>query len=163
LRWCDLNVLFNQLEQPLLQRAAGANQDVFTYQIGFFCVLATFWIALKVYQLYLNQWLQIRWRRWMTARISAAGCMTPITIGCSLKGDAADNPDQRIADDTKRFVEQTLRSPSALLSAVVTLASFVVILWGLSTEAPLHIVRPGIRDPRLSGMGRLDLCIFGTH
>ena len=26
------------------------------------------WIILKVYQLYLNQWLQIRWRRWMTTR-----------------------------------------------------------------------------------------------
>ena len=42
----------------------------FTYQIGYFCVLATFWIGLKVYQLYLNQWLQIRWRRWMTDPLS---------------------------------------------------------------------------------------------
>jgi hypothetical protein len=33
-----------------------------------FCALAAAFIVLRVYQLYLNQWLQIRWRRWMTAQ-----------------------------------------------------------------------------------------------
>ena len=56
-----------------------------------------------------------------------------------LQGDAADNPDQRITDDVKLFVDQTLDIGVGLLSAVVTLASFVVILWGLSAEAPLTI------------------------
>src|SRR6185312_15501302 len=36
------------------------------YQLGYFCILAAAFILLAVYQLYLNQWLQIRWRRWMT-------------------------------------------------------------------------------------------------
>ena len=80
----------------------------FTYQIGFFCVLAAFWIALKVYQLYLNQWLQIRWRRWMTARYLGGWLHDANHYRMQLLGDAADNPDQRIADDVKLFVEQTL-------------------------------------------------------
>ncbi len=54
-----------------------------------------------------------------------------------LQGDAADNPDQRISDDVRLFVDQTLNLGVGLLSAVVTLFSFVFILWGLSREAPL--------------------------
>ena len=56
-----------------------------------------------------------------------------------LKGEAADNPDQRLTDDVKLFVEQTLSIGLGLLNSIVTLASFVVILWGLSAAAPLHL------------------------
>jgi putative ATP-binding cassette transporter len=56
-----------------------------------------------------------------------------------LLGDAADNPDQRIAEDIKMFIELTLTIGIGLLSSVVTLASFVVILWVLSAGAPLFL------------------------
>ena len=58
-----------------------------------------------------------------------------------LQGDAADNPDQRITDDVKLFVDRTLGIGVGLLSAVVTLASFVVILWGLSARGAAASVR----------------------
>ena len=62
-------------------------------------------------------------------------------------GDAADNPDQRIAEDIKQFIDGgsngvgILPIGLGLLNAVVTLGSFVVILWGLSEAAPLTLVR----------------------
>ena len=58
------------MECALLQRAAGQNWDAFVSELLFFCVLAAVFIVLAVYQLYLNQWLQIRWRRWMTQQLS---------------------------------------------------------------------------------------------
>ena len=54
-------------------------------------------------------------------------------------GDAADNPDQRIAEDIRQFIELGLFVGVGLLGAVVSLGSFVVILWGLSAAAPLTI------------------------
>eukprot|EP01035_Chromulina_nebulosa_P047366 gene47366-64209_t len=63
-----LNVLFNRWNNVFYNALQERNLDVFTYQLGYFSVLAAIFIALKVYQLYLNQWLQIRWRRWMTER-----------------------------------------------------------------------------------------------
>ena len=51
-----------------------------------------------------------------------------------LLGDAADNPDQRIAEDIQMFVERTLTIGIGLLSALVTLGSFVVILWTLRSR-----------------------------
>jgi putative ATP-binding cassette transporter len=79
-----------------------------------------------------------------------------------LRGDAADNPDQRIADDIQLFVNQTLNIVIGLLSSIVTLASFVVILWGLSNAAPLHLFGREFPIPGYLVWGALIYAIFGT-
>jgi putative ATP-binding cassette transporter len=157
-----LTVLFNRWNNVFYNALQERNQAVFTYQIGYFCVLATFWIGLKVYQLYLNQWLQIRWRRWMTDRYLGGWLHDANHYRMQLLGDAADNPDQRIAEDTQRFVEQTLQLGIGLLSAVVTLVSFVFILWGLSNDAPLHLFGNDIAIPGYLVWGALIYAVLGT-
>jgi vitamin B12/bleomycin/antimicrobial peptide transport system ATP-binding/permease protein len=157
-----LTVLFNRWNNVFYNALQERNQAVFTYQIGYFCVLAAFWIGLKVYQLYLNQWLQIRWRRWMTDRYLGGWLHDANHYRMQLLGDAADNPDQRIAEDTQRFVEQTLQLGIGLLSAVVTLVSFVFILWGLSNAAPLHLFGNDIAIPGYLVWGALIYAVLGT-
>ncbi len=157
-----LTVLFNRWNNVFYNALQERDQAVFTYQIGYFCVLATFWVGLKVYQLYLNQWLQIRWRRWMTARYLGGWLHDANHYRMQLLGDAADNPDQRIADDTQRFVEQTLALGIGLLSSVVTLISFVFILWTLSNEAPLHLFGRDIPIPGYLVWGALIYALLGT-
>jgi putative ATP-binding cassette transporter len=157
-----LNVLFNRWNNVFYNALQERNRDVFTYQIGYFCFLAAIYIALKVYQLYLNQWLQIRWRRWMTDRYLGGWLHDANHYRMQLLGDAADNPDQRIAEDTQRFVEQTLLLGIGLLSSVVTLVSFVFILWGLSNEAPLHLFGKDIAIPGYLVWGALIYALLGT-
>ena len=157
-----LTVLFNRWNNVFYNALQERNQAVFWYQLGYFCVLATFWVGLKVYQLYLNQWLQIRWRRWMTGRYLGNWLHDANHYRMQLLGDAADNPDQRIADDTQRFVEQTLALGIGLLGSVVTLASFVVILWGLSNDAPLHVFGNDIAIPGYLVWGALIYALLGT-
>ena len=157
-----LTVLFNRWNNVFYNALQERNQAVFWYQLGYFCVLATFWVGLKVYQLYLNQWLQIRWRRWMTGRYLGGWLNDANHYRMQLLGDAADNPDQRIAEDTQRFVEQTLALGIGLLSSVVTLASFVVILWGLSNDAPLHVFGNDISIPGYLVWGALIYALLGT-
>jgi len=157
-----LTVLFNRWNNVFYNALQERNQAVFWYQLGYFCVLATFWVGLKVYQLYLNQWLQIRWRRWMTGRYLGNWLHDANHYRMQLLGDAADNPDQRIADDTQRFVEQTLALGIGLLGSVVTLASFVVILWGLSNDAPLHLFGNDIAIPGYLVWGALIYALLGT-
>src|SRR3954462_11665250 len=98
----------------------------------FFCVLAVAFILLAVYQLYLNQWLQIRWRRWMTRQYLGHWLTSANHYRMQLLGDGADNPDQRIAEDVRKFIDGgdgtgILPIGIGLLSSVVTLGSFVVI------------------------------------
>jgi putative ATP-binding cassette transporter len=135
--------------------------DLSTWRFSF-SILAASWIVLKVYQLYLNQWLQIRWRRWMTTRYLGQWLHDANHYRMQLVGDAADNPDQRIAEDIRQFIEGTLTIGVGLLSSVVSLASFTVILWGLSADAPLHLF--GV-DYAISGYlfwGALVYAIIGT-
>jgi len=157
-----LTVLLNKWNNDFYNALQEHNQALFTYQIIYFCVLATFWVGLSVYKLYLNQWLQIRWRRWMTARYLGEWLHEANHYRMQLLGDAADNPDQRIAEDTQRFVELTLGLGIGLLSSVVTLASFVVILWGLSNDAPLHLFGTDILIPGYLVWGALIYALFGT-
>ena len=125
-------------------------------------MLATCFIVLSVYQLYLNQWLQIRWRRWLTRHYLGEWLHGANHYRMQLQGDAADNPDQRIADDVKLFVERTLDIGLSLLNSVVTLFSFVIILWGLSAAAPLHVFGKEYAIPGYLVWGALIYAIFGT-
>ena len=61
-----VTVLLNQWNNAFYNALQDRNWDAFINQLLYFCVLAAIYIVLAVYQLYLNQWLQIRWRRWMT-------------------------------------------------------------------------------------------------
>ncbi len=98
-----VTVLVNQWNNAFYNSLQDRNWDVFVYQLGYFCVLAAAFIALKVYQLYLNQWLQIRWRRWMTDHYLHLWLDGANHYRMQLVGDAADNPDQRIAEDLSFF------------------------------------------------------------
>ncbi len=134
-----IDVLLNQWNARFYNALQDRNWDNFVSELLFFCVLAGAFILFAVYQLYLNQWLQIRWRNWMTARYLEHWLDHGNHYRMQLLGEAADNPDQRIAEDIQMFVERTLTIGIGLLSAVVTLGSFVIILWALSAEAPLTL------------------------
>ena len=157
-----LDVLLNQWNNRFYNALQEKNWDVFVREIGFFCVLATSNVVLSIYQLYLNQWLQIRWRRWMTTRYLGEWLQGANHYRMQLQGDAADNPDQRITDDVKLFVERTLDIGVGLLSSVVTLVSFVIILWGLSAAAPLTVFGSEFAIPGYLVWGALIYAMFGT-
>jgi vitamin B12/bleomycin/antimicrobial peptide transport system ATP-binding/permease protein len=139
-----LNVILNEWYNRFYNTLQDRDWDAFVSAILFFCVLAAIYTVLVVYQLYLNQWLQIRWRRWMTQFYLQQWLDAANHYRMQLLGDAADNPDQRIAEDVKQFIDSgtgagILPLGVGLLSAVVTLGSFVVILWHLSETAPLTL------------------------
>ena len=157
-----IDVLLNQWNNRFYNALQEKDWDGFVREIGIFSLLATFYIALAVYQLYLNQWLQIRWRRWLTSHFLGEWLHNANHYRMQLQGDAADNPDQRVSDDVKLFVERTLDIGIGLLSSVVTLASFVIILWGLSATAPLHIFGKEFAIPGYLVWGALVYAIFGT-
>jgi len=163
-----INVLLNSWNNSFYNALQDKNWDAFVYQLGYFCVLATAYIFLAVYQLYLNQWLQIRWRRWLTRAYLEKWLAGSNHYRMQLLGDAADNPDQRIAEDVKQFIDAgatgigILPIGLSLLNATVTLASFAVILWNLSATAPLHVFGISIDIPGYLLWAALIYAILGT-
>jgi putative ATP-binding cassette transporter len=156
------DVLVNQWRNRFYNALQEKNWDGFVREIIIFTVLASASVVLSVYQLYLNQWLQIRWRNWMTTKYLGEWLQGPNHYRMQLQGDAADNPDQRVSDDVKLFVDRTLNIGVTLLSSIVTLFSFVIILWGLSAAAPLHAFGIDFAIPGYLVWGALIYAIFGT-
>lgn len=157
-----LTVLFNSWNNVFYNALQDHNWAVFVYQLGYFSVLAAIWIVVNVYQLYLNQWLQIRWRRWLTHTYLEHWLTGANHYRMQLLGDAADNPDQRIAEDIKFFIELTLKISLALLNACVTIVSFMAILWTLSAEAPLHLFGMSFSIPGYLLWAALIYAVVGT-
>jgi vitamin B12/bleomycin/antimicrobial peptide transport system ATP-binding/permease protein len=134
-----ITVLVNEWNNRFFNALQDRNWNSFVYELLYFCVLIAIYIVIAVYQLYLNQWLQIRWRRWMTSAYLGHWLESGNHYRMQLLGDAADNPDQRIAEDIRLFIERTLALGVNFLSSIVTLGSFIVILWNLSEAAPLQL------------------------
>jgi putative ATP-binding cassette transporter len=113
-----------------------------------FASIAALAIAVSVINRYMNQWLQISWRQWMTGNLLQdwLGDRAYYRISLATAGgasDGTDNPDQRIAEDLRDYVEQTLTTALDFMSNVVSLFSFITILWTLS--GPLTVL--GITIP----------------
>jgi putative ATP-binding cassette transporter len=157
-----LQVLLNQWYNRFYNTLQDHNWNAFVSAILFFCGLAAVYTVLAVYKLYLNQWLQIRWRRWMTQTYLRQWLTAANHYRMQLLGDEADNPDQRIADDLRLFVEYTMAIGTGMLNAVVTLCSFVVILWTLSAQAPLTIFGPNFTIPGYLVWAALLYATIGT-
>jgi putative ATP-binding cassette transporter len=157
-----LAVLINQWNNAFYNALQDRDWNSFVNQLAYFCLLAASFIVLKVYQLYLNQWLQVRWRRWMTQAYLQNWLANANHYRMQLQGDAADNPDQRIAEDIQLFVVRTLRIGLGFLNSVVTILSFVVILWGLSDAAPLHLFGSTVNIPGYLVWAALIYSVAGT-
>lgn len=110
-----------------------------------FCLFAALFIVIAVARVYLSQLLQIRWRRWMTHQFIDRWMSDRAYYRISLKPKTenaatyTDNPDQRIAEDLRDFIGDSIGGSQGilylgvdLLSNIVSLISFITILWGLS-------------------------------
>jgi putative ATP-binding cassette transporter len=162
-----ISVLLNQWNNRFYNALQERNWDSFVWELEYFCVLAAIFIVLAVYQLYLNQWLQIRWRRFMTTQFLENWLSHANHYRMQLLGDAADNPDQRIAEDIRQFIDGgtgtgVLPIGLGFLSSVVTLGSFVVILWTLSGQASFHLFGVDLNIPGYLVWAALLYAVVGT-
>ena len=127
-----LNVRLNSWNNDFYNALQNYDWPKFWWQFAIFGMIAAALIVVAVYQLYLRQLLQIRWRRWMTERFLKDWLGGQAYYRMQLDQSATDNPDQRIAEDLDRFTSITLQLSLGLLNSVVTLLSFLFILWTLS-------------------------------
>ena len=134
-------VLLNEWNRVFYDALQNKDAAVFWAQLARFTYLAFAFIIIAVYRFYLTQLLEVRWRAWMTAHYlerwlgNHAFYTLELARFSSPKGDsakAADNPDQRIQEDINLFTTYSISLSMGLLNAVVTLVSFVGILWSLS-------------------------------
>jgi putative ATP-binding cassette transporter len=139
------------------------NFPEFTQQLLRFSVLAAIFILIAVYQLYLNQMLQIRWRRWLTEVYLRDWLSDRVYYRLELKDYGTDNPDQRIAQDLQIFAGSSLSLTLGLLNSVVTLISFIAILWLLSGSLTVTVLGSEISIPGYMVWIALIYAVAGSY
>jgi len=131
-------VLFNQWYGRFYDALQNKDAGIFWREVGVFGWLAFANIAIQVLKFYVTQLLQLRWRSWITRSYLTRWMADRTFYHLELaryaqdEGHTPDNPDQRIQEDMQMFTDATMTLSMGLLNAVVTLVSFVGILWGLS-------------------------------
>ena len=157
-----LTVLLNQWNNAFYSALQDKNMPAFRGQLFRVTYLITIFIFLAVYQVYLNQMLEIRWRRWLTDRYLRAWLSNDAYYRMQLQASETDNPDQRIAEDVHLLATHTLALFTGGLRAVVTLVTFVAILWGLSGSLSVTVGEVSIRLPGYMVWVALIYAIVGT-
>jgi putative ATP-binding cassette transporter len=134
-----LTVLLAQWNRRFYDALQGKDYPAFLHLLGLFTVLAASYIIVVVFALYFSQMLQIRWRRWLTDRYTQEWLAGRAYYLLQLAPSHAENPEQRIQDDINIVASLTLDLLTGVLNAVVTLASFLVLLWTLSGTLNFHV------------------------
>jgi vitamin B12/bleomycin/antimicrobial peptide transport system ATP-binding/permease protein len=133
-----VSVRINEWNKSFYNALQAFDRGEVIHQLGVFCFLALIAATLSVNALYLNQMLQIRWRRWLTRKYVGDWLADRKYYRFCFNGKT-DNPDQRIAEDIQQFVAYVMNLSVGLLSSSVLLISFLFILWRISgsLEIPL--------------------------
>ncbi|WP_246796530.1 ABC transporter ATP-binding protein/permease [Burkholderia perseverans] len=137
-----INAWYADFNNALQQK----NAAQFPHLLLIFSGLAFASIILFVYSRYLRQLLGFRWRQWVTN--SALDEWFGDRAFYRIERDRlADNPDQRITNDLNSLATTTLALSLDLLSTVVTLFSFITILWGLAGALSIPLGGSTIQIP----------------
>jgi putative ATP-binding cassette transporter len=80
---------------------------------------------------YTQDLLGLAWRDWLTRRIVGIYLADRSFVRMNVKG-GLQNPDQRISEDVKTFVQMTLSVSLMLLNGTITILAFSGVLWTIS-------------------------------
>lgn len=117
-------------------------------------------IASNMIEFILLSVFKIRWREWTTLRLIGRWLDGGTHYRLQFNGGAVDNPDQRIQEDVRKYIDTTYSLTISMISQISTLISFSVILWGLS--AALSIPGTDTKVPGLLFWTALIYAAVGT-
>lgn len=161
-------VLINDWNRVFYDALQNKDQAVFWKELAHFGWLAGGFIVVAVYKQYLGQVLELRWRNWMTQHMLDRWLGHQAFYRMELMRFAhtdhrpPDNPDQRMADDLNLFTGYTLNLAMGILNAVVTLVSFVGILWSLSGAFSFQWGSETTTIPGFMVWAALLYCVVGS-
>ncbi len=127
-----MTILLNKWNNVFYDALQNHDQKTFISSIYKFCMLAFFYILFQILAYYFRKLLEIRWRRWLTKFYLNRWFDKKSYYKTRFLNQISDNPDQRISDDINGFIVLFLDLTLGLMNSVVTLFSFVVILWKIS-------------------------------
>lgn len=115
------------------------NRDaqMWVQQIWVFLLVGAALVFTTTFNTYITAWINVRWKRWMTARYLKLWMDGGNHYRMQLTGSETDNPDQRISEDISGFITSTWTYTFSFVQNLLTLGTYLVMLWELSNSIPL--------------------------
>jgi putative ATP-binding cassette transporter len=132
-----IQVRFNIWNRDFFNALENRDRTEFFGQMWLFLLLATASMAVAVFHLYVRQLLQLHWRQWLVHRLQGRWLENGRHYQLNFLPGAADNPDQRISENTRWATAMAVDMAVGLIQSLLMLVSFVGILWTLS--GPLFV------------------------
>jgi putative ATP-binding cassette transporter len=141
-------IKLNTWNQPFYDALSHKNLHEFWRQLGVFGVIAGALLALNVGQRWLVETLKLKLREGLVRDLVQGWMMPGRAFRLAHAGAMGVNPDQRMHEDARHLTELSGDLGVGLLQASILLASFISVLWGLSSNFAFHaagrsIVIPG--------------------
>jgi putative ATP-binding cassette transporter len=128
-----LNVRLNFFGRDMFNALQDKDAGAFWYQLfGVFVPLAAVFVTVAMVEIVSQYVLRIRWREFLNRLYVHEWLSDGTHYRMQLIGREADNPDQRIAEDLRSYIDQTYTLSIGLMNQSATLVSFIAILWSLS-------------------------------
>ena len=156
-----LSKLINDWNARFFNALQDRNADAFRIELIYWVILAVFFIVAVVYRQWLTQYLSIRWRRWLSEVYFRDWLGDRTYYRMELTSQGTDNPEQRIEQDINAFVTDTVRLSLDLFLQVLTLATFAVVLWNLSSGFVLPLFG-GVVIPGYMMWAAILYAVFGS-
>lgn len=127
-----LNVYISYWNRQLFNALQDFNEGVFPRLVLYFLIYLVVFIAIAIFQYYIQSLLQLRWRRWLTFHYVDKWVNHSRYYQLELDRHYSDNPDQRITEDIDAYTNLSLSLIIGLFSSILTLVSFIGLLWHIS-------------------------------
>ena len=134
-----ITFIARDLTNALIERNPESSyRNLWVYGICFMAAL-----PIRTLQYYLTSKLSLIWRDWLTKSLisdylkdRAYYVLNPNEGS----GGDVDNPDQRMADDTKDFTKQALQFTLDIFDSILSFSLNIAILWSISGELTLALL-----------------------
>ncbi len=157
-----IQIRFNLWNRDFFNALESRDGGAFRAQILFFLGLAALSMGVAVYQLYVKQLIQLRWREWLTNHLLESWLREGRHYQLEMGGEGADNPDQRIAEDVRVATELAVDFATGIMTSLLMLTAFIGILWTISGALHLSILGRNLEVPGYMVWAALAYALLGT-
>jgi len=96
-------------------------------------------VVFSVLQVYARMTIQRRWREWLTNQLINRWLKNGRYYHLNLVSDAPKNPEYRVADDVRVATGSPVDFVTGMITAVLSAATFIVILWTIGGALTIHL------------------------
>jgi len=132
-------IRLNSWNQPFYDALSRRNMGQFLTQLGVFAIIGGTLLSLNVGQKWLGETLKLKLREGLVHDLIANWMLPGRAFRLASAGPIGVNPDQRMHEDARHLTELSADLGIGLLQASILLATFVSVLWALSSDFVFHI------------------------